>query len=64
MGQELVTTEEFVRMTNMDPTQFYILYLDKQLPVVKSGNHFYIDIADTRARQYLPDYKPIKDLFA
>jgi hypothetical protein len=61
---EWVMTEDFVRLTKMDPTQFYLLFVDKKLPIAKIGNHFYVDIDDVRARQYLPDYKPMKDLFA
>ena len=61
--EHLVTTEEFVSMTNMDLTQFYILFDSGKLPIVKRPHHVFVDINDIRARRYLPDYKPTKDLF-
>jgi hypothetical protein len=61
--QCLVTTEDFVHITNMDLTQFYILYISGKLPLVKRPHHVFVDIGDLRARQYLPDYKPMNDLF-
>jgi hypothetical protein len=61
-GARLVTTREFVGLTKMDLTQFYMLYSTGKLPVKKTKNETYININDIRARQYLPDYKPV-DLF-
>jgi hypothetical protein len=59
-----VTTEDFVEITNMDRTQFYILFIDRKLPIAEFGHHYYINMRDIRARRWLPDYKPEKDLFA
>jgi hypothetical protein len=61
--QCLIPTEQFVEITNMDLTQCYVLYTDGKLPIVRCPHHTFVDIADFRAKQYLPDYKPAKDLF-
>lgn len=61
--QCLVTTEEFVQLTKMDDTQFYMLYISGKLPLVKRPHHVFVDISDVRAKKYLPDYKPVKELF-
>jgi hypothetical protein len=58
----LVNTREFVELTKMDLTQFYLLYQSGKLPITEKKHDTYIDINDIRARQYLPDYKP-NDLF-
>ena len=61
-GQRLVTTQDFVELTNMDLTQFFSCYESGKLPITKKKHNTFVDINDIRARQYLPDYKP-KDLF-
>ena len=61
--EHLVTTEEFVRIAKMDRTQCYILFMDNKLPITELDHQLYVDIDDIRARQFLPDYKPLKDLF-
>jgi hypothetical protein len=60
----LVSTREFVELTKMDLTQFYLLYVSGKLPINKKRHDTFIDINDVRAKQYLPDYKPVKDLFS
>jgi hypothetical protein len=62
--QHLVTSYEFLAMTDMDVSQFYILFIDGKLPIVERQDYKYIDVGDVRARQWLPDYRPEKDLFA
>jgi hypothetical protein len=62
--QHLVTSYEFLAMTPMDVSRFYILFIDGKLPIVERQNYMYIDVGDVRAQQWLPDYKPEKDLFA
>ena len=39
----------------MDLTQFYLLFMDRKLPVVKRDGQYHIDVADVRARQYFVD---------
>jgi hypothetical protein len=58
-GARLVNTQEFVELTKMDLTQFYLLFESRQLPIKKTRTETYIEINDIRARQYLPDYKPM-----
>jgi hypothetical protein len=58
-----VTTEEFVAMTNIDLIRLFFLLEEKKLRTEKINKHLHIDISDERARQYMPDYKPMKDLF-
>jgi hypothetical protein len=60
--KRLVNTREFVELTKMDLTQFYMLYSTGKLPVKKMKNDTFIDVNDIRAKQWLPDYKPL-DLF-
>lgn len=62
--QHLVTSDEFLAITHMDMSRFYILFIDGKLPIVERQSYKYIDVGDIRARQYLPDYRPEKDLFA
>lgn len=62
--QRLVTTTEFVEITQMDITQFYVLFCTGKLPIVRRGRGTcYVDINDIRAKCWLPDYKPERDLF-
>jgi hypothetical protein len=58
-GARLVNTQEFVELTKMDLTQFYLLFESRQLPIKNTRTETYIEINDIRARQYLPDYKPM-----
>jgi hypothetical protein len=66
MAQNLVTSQEFIALTNMDVSRFYILFIDNKLPIVEKDKYKYIDINDIRARRYMSDYvpEPMKDLFA
>lgn len=50
-SQNLIPTEEFVEMTNMDRTEFYLLFHTGKLPIVKKPDHFYVDMNDIRARR-------------
>jgi hypothetical protein len=50
-SQNLIPTEEFVEMTNMDRTEFYLLFHTVKLPIVKKPDHFYVDMNDIRARR-------------
>jgi|HubBroStandDraft_5_1064220.scaffolds.fasta_scaffold1307468_1 hypothetical protein len=61
-GPRLVNTREFVELTKMDLTQFFMLYETGKLPVTKKKNDTYIDINDGRAKRYMPGYEPV-DLF-
>jgi hypothetical protein len=61
--QRLVPTREFLDMTNMNPTQFFLLYETAKLPIVRKNHNAFIDINDVRAARYLPNYQPAKNLF-
>jgi hypothetical protein len=58
--QRLVTSQEFIRMTNMDSTQFFLLYETAKLPIVRIDRHVYIDVNDVRAQRHMPNYKKQK----
>jgi hypothetical protein len=60
--QHLVMPQEFMELAKMDLTQFYILYEAGKLPIIKRPQSVYIDINDSRAQRYMPDYKSV-DLF-
>jgi hypothetical protein len=62
--QNLVRSQEFILMTKMEGSQFYMLFIDGKLPIVERDGYKYIDLNDIRARRWLPDYQPLKDLFA
>jgi hypothetical protein len=61
-SQHLVAPQEFIELTKIDLTQFYVLYEGGKLPIIKRRQTVYIDINDGRAQKYMPDYKFI-DLF-
>jgi hypothetical protein len=59
-----IPSEQFVRMVRMELVDLFLLLENKKLPIKYINHHLHIDISDKRARQYLPDYKIAKDLFA
>jgi hypothetical protein len=60
--QHLVMPQEFMELAKMDLTQFYVLYEAGKSPIIKRPQSVYIDINDSRAQRYMPDYKSV-DLF-
>jgi hypothetical protein len=61
--RNLITSAEFVSLTQIDLYEYSVLLTENKLPAERINRHLYIDINDRRARQYLPDYKIEKDLF-
>jgi hypothetical protein len=57
--QHLVMPQEFMELAKMDLTQFYVLYEAGKLPIIKRPQSVYIDINDSRAQRYMPDYKSV-----
>jgi hypothetical protein len=62
-AQCLVPIEQFVRMTNMELTTFYILYIGDKLPIVKRPVMCLLTLVILERGSTCLDYKPVKDLF-
>ena len=60
--RRLMDPQQFVELTKMDLTHFYMLFMTAKLPVVRINKNVFIDLDDIRAKSLLPDYKP-KNLF-
>ena len=41
---QLATSQEFLALTNMEVSKYYILFIDGELPIVERDHFFYIDM--------------------
>jgi hypothetical protein len=60
--QRLVTQSEFLELTNLQPSDIFLLIEDGKLPTIKRDGAHLIDLNNARAKCWLPENRR-KDLF-